>query len=107
IDISGQVDGHSRAGLLRDPSSEKPESVTVEWNDPETKVFSGRSRVTADGWKLNLYEHDKPELYDLNKDPGELSNRAADRSQGDRVRRLTDELRDWQQRTKDTLALQT
>jgi arylsulfatase A-like enzyme len=31
-------------------------------------------------WKLNWYEGDPPELYHLDEDPGELSDRAADPS---------------------------
>ena len=27
--------------------------------------------MAADGWKLNLYHGDTPELFDLNSDPGE------------------------------------
>jgi arylsulfatase A-like enzyme len=105
IDVAGQVDGRSRAELLRNPASARPENISVEWNDVEMKLYSGRSRVTADGWKLNLYEHDQPELYDLKADPGELTNRAADSGQADRIRRLTDELHAWQQQTRDTLPL--
>ena len=105
VDIKGAVDGISRAGALRNPASWRAENVTSEWNDGEDKAISGRSRIAADGWKLNLYHGDTPELFDLNSDPGELQNRAAEPAQRDRIRRLTEELHAWQQRTRDTLTL--
>jgi arylsulfatase A-like enzyme len=106
-DITGQVDGVSRAGALRDPSTWRPENITSEWNDGSNSAFHGRSRITADGWKLNLYQGDTPELFNLDSDPGELRNRAADPAQRDRVRKLTDELHSWQQRTRDQVPLVT
>jgi len=105
VDLAGQVDGISRAGALRDPASWRPENVTSEWNDGEEPALSGRSRIAADGWKLNLYHGDTPELFDLNTDPGELQNRAADPTQRDRVHRLMEELHAWQQQTRDSLTL--
>jgi choline-sulfatase len=105
--VPSGLDGVSRAGALRDPKSWRPEDVTSEWNDGSDPDLSGRSRIAADGWKLNLYRGDRPELFDLNTDPGELRNRAAEPAQRDRVRRLTEGLQAWQQRTRDTIALAT
>lgn len=105
IDVAGRVDGVSRAGVLRNPASWRKENITCEWNDPESPALNGRSRITADGWKLNLYQDDAPELYDLNTDPGELRNLAAEPAHRDRVRRLADELRAWQQATRDRVPL--
>ena len=103
--VPAGLDGVSRAGALRDPSSWRQEDVVVEWNDADFPDESGRSLVAADGWKLNLYRNDIPELYDLNGDPGELRNRAADPGQRDRVRRMAAAIRAWQQRHHDTLPL--
>ena len=50
----------------------------VEWNDGSDPTISGRRLVTADGWKLNLFHGDEPELYDLNNDPAELTNLGSD-----------------------------
>jgi len=105
VGLRSPVDGRSRADALRNPASFRPENVTVEWNDPEDESVSGRSRVTSDGWKLNLYRDDAPELYDLNTDPGEQRNLAGDPAHQERFRRLTDELRGWQQATRDTQVL--
>jgi len=106
-DRASNIDGVSRASVLRNPGTWTEENVTVEWNDAENPAFHGRSRVTADRWKLNLYAGDRPELFDLNTDPGEITNRAAEPAQLDRVRILTEEIQTWQQRTKDSLALAT
>lgn len=105
IDIAGQVDGVSRADALRNPASWKPEDITVEWTDGSNPAENGRSRVAADGWKLNLYQDDAPELFDLNSDPGEIRNRFADPSQRDRVARMTEDLLVWQRQTRDSQPL--
>ncbi len=105
IEPAASIDGRSRASVLRDPSSFPAENITVEWNDPENPAASGRSRITVDKWKLNLYTDDRPELFDLNTDPGERVNLADNPAHRDRVQRLTAELREWQQQTRDTLPL--
>jgi arylsulfatase A-like enzyme len=107
IDVSGAVAGCSRAHALRDPHSWQAGNVTSEWNDVDDPSYDGRSRITADGWKLNLYRDDDPELHHLTSDPGERHNLAAHPAHRDRVRQLADELRAWQQQTKDTTPLQT
>jgi len=99
------IDGRSRAGALRAPGTWRPEDIVVEWNDAEYEAQSGRSLVAADGWKLNLWRGDAPELFDLNRDPGELRNLARDANQRDRRRRMADQLRAWQTRTQDALPL--
>jgi arylsulfatase A-like enzyme len=102
-DFAGGPDGRSRADALRDPRRWRDENITVEWNNPEFPAVDGRSRVTADGWKLNLYRDDAPELYDLNSDRGELKDLAGSAAQRERVKRLTDEIHEWQQATRDAL----
>ncbi|HEY0863971.1 MAG TPA: sulfatase-like hydrolase/transferase [Lacunisphaera sp.] len=105
IDISGAVDGRSRANALRNPKSWQAENITSEWNDVDDPGYDGRSRISADGWKLNLYRDDVPELYHLRSDPGEMQNLAAKPEHRDRVRQLADELSAWQQQTKDKVQL--
>ena len=105
IDISGSVDGRSRANVLRNPKSWQPENITSEWNDVDDPGYDGRSRITADGWKLNLYRDDAPELFNLKNDPGEMQNVAARPENRDRLKQLADELRAWQQQTKDKVPL--
>ncbi len=111
LDLMGQeipdgLDGVSRAGLLADPSSWRDENIVVEWNSGHDPSISGRCLVTADGWKLNLYHGDGPELYDLNNDPAELTNLGADPAQRDRIKRLTKEILAWQKAHHDELKLQ-
>jgi arylsulfatase A-like enzyme len=101
IDRPSDLPGQSRAGALRDPKTWKQEDIVVEWHGEELKTEDGRSLVGKDGWKLNVYGTDTPELYDLNTDPGELRNLARNSAQRDRVRRMTDQLKGWQARNKD------
>ncbi|MCB1120995.1 MAG: sulfatase-like hydrolase/transferase [Verrucomicrobiae bacterium] len=81
--VPDPVQGQSKVALLQDAAwnnrtelSWKSEGVAVEWNDPEHPEEDGRSWVSPDGWKLNLYRDDEPELFDLNSDPGEIDNLA-------------------------------
>ncbi|MGH8021884.1 MAG: sulfatase family protein [Opitutaceae bacterium] len=99
------LDGRSRAGALRDPKTWSSDNIVIEWTDAAQPACHGRCLVTADRWKLNLYHGDQPELYDLNSDPGELRNIAG--AHPDRVRRMSDEVRAWQEMYHDNLALQT
>jgi arylsulfatase A-like enzyme len=103
--VPANLDGRSRVGALRDPSSWRPEDVFIQWHDAENRAVDGRSIRTADNWKLNLYRDDAPELYDLNTDPGELRNLGRAGSQRDRVRRLADRILAWQKQHRDTLPL--
>lgn len=100
------IDGVSRAAALADPSGWAPEDVVIEWHEKENTGLSGRSLRGADDWKLNLYQGDAPELYDLNSDPGELRNVARDPKHGDRIRRMADEIIAYQRRHGDPMKLQ-
>jgi arylsulfatase A-like enzyme len=100
----GGVDGQSRAGALRDPSTWRPENIVVEWYDYSDRGCDGRSVVSVDGWKLNLYRDDRPELYDLNTDT-ESRNVAREPGNRDRIRRMSEWLRDWQGRHGDPMTL--
>ena len=64
-----------------------------------------RSVISADRWKLNLSPIDQCELYDLNSDPYEMTNRYDDPLQRDRVGDLTRRIQAWQGNTRDTVAL--
>ena len=65
-----------------------------------------RTLVAPDGWKLNLCATDpRNELYHLNDDPAELENRIDDPAQKDRVRAMTERLRQWQRATGDDAPL--
>ncbi len=103
--VPAGLDGRSRAGALRDPSSWQTEDIVIEWHGEEDHSVDGRSLRTADNWKLNLYHGDTPELYDLNTDPGELRNLGRDAAQRDRIRQLADRIFAWQKQHGDTMSL--
>lgn len=105
VEVPTNIDGRSRAGALRDPSSWRPEDTVVEWHAVQDHSMDGRSIRTTDNWKLNLYQGDTPELYDLNTDPGELRNLAHGGAQRDQVRRLADRLFAWQKQHGDKMPL--
>jgi arylsulfatase A-like enzyme len=64
-----------------------------------------RSVVTKEGWKLNWSPRGEHELYDLASDPWERTNRAFDPDQAPRVADGVRRIREWQERTGDTVAL--
>jgi hypothetical protein len=64
-----------------------------------------RTVISADRWKLNLYEQGQHELYDLNTDPHEMKNLIDTPIHQDRIRNLTDRIRRWQMQTGDTVPL--
>jgi arylsulfatase A-like enzyme len=104
-DVPEGLDGRSRAGALRDPSSWKSEDIVIEWHDADDKSVDGRSLRTPDKWKLNLYRGDTPELYDLNSDPGELHNLARNSAHQNRLRDLTGRILAWQKQHRDNVPL--
>jgi arylsulfatase A-like enzyme len=57
--------------------------------------------VRTDRWKYVRYRSDGEELYDLETDPGELRNLAAEASAGAQRARLSRALDDWMRRTSD------
>jgi len=106
--VPGGLDGQSRASVLAAPETWRPSDVMIEWNDGgpgADHAVDGRSVVTTDGWKLNLFHEDGPELYDLNNDPGELRPLGQDPAQRERIYRLSQQIRDWQGHHRDGLSL--
>jgi arylsulfatase A-like enzyme len=97
-------DGASRAGEL---GALAPRDVVVTRTDREHPAADGRSLITADGWKLNLFHDDAPELYHLAEDPAELRNLRHDPAHSGRVGELAARLRSWQQANGDTVSLQS
>jgi arylsulfatase A-like enzyme len=104
-EVPSHLQGRSRAGALHDPKSWKREDIVVEWHGEDDNQEDGRSLVAADGWKLNLYRGNTPELYDLNTDPGELRNLVRSATHADRVKRMTEQLRAWQGQHADSIPL--
>jgi arylsulfatase len=89
-----------KAGKLPDVPAALAGTCTPE-QAAASERDSIRTIVTADGWKLNLSAVGEHDLFDLNADPGELVNLAADPRQAERIKDLTRRIRDWQRRTRD------
>ncbi|MBN1670509.1 MAG: sulfatase-like hydrolase/transferase [Kiritimatiellae bacterium] len=75
------------------------EQVRASFGDPI------RTLITADGWKFCCSPMGEHMLYDLNADPHEMNNLAADPAQADRMNRMLDRIRQWQARTGDQAEL--
>ena len=113
------VQGISRAPVLRGERTLEHEDVFLEWSgsDGHTGASLGeaevnkslgeplRSVITAERWKLNVYERGQHELYDLNADPHELTNLYGQPEQRNRIDDLTAGLRRWQHQTGDEIDL--
>jgi len=111
-----ELEGESRAPVLRGDASLRDSDVFLQWNGegdrdlgtPEINSLIAepwRSVVTGDRWKLNLCPGDRCELYDLNADPHELTNLYADPAHRTRVRDMAARVRGWLESVGDTTAL--
>ena len=69
------------------------------------KTAPWRTVVTADRWKLTLCAADQGELFDLNSDPGEVTNLFDHPEHRDRIRWMAARLRRWQADVGDTAPL--
>ena len=125
LDLMGQplpdhLQGVSRKDVLCGEATLADNDVFIEWNgvdgfvaapakpDSDGNRVKGapwRNIVSADGWKLNLSPSDRCELYDLNTDPCEATNRFDEPSQKARIGALTDRIRAWQVASGDTAPL--
>jgi hypothetical protein len=102
----------------------KEDYVYIEWNagnslqegrNPGGKLrkqqgpqgINSRTIVSPDGWKLCLHDHDRNQLYNLNKDPGEITNLYNSPGHQEIIRKLTARIRRWQQQVDDTVKMGT
>jgi arylsulfatase A-like enzyme len=116
-----QCAGKSVAPLIREEGT-PPENVFIEWAPNRTKIKKGsslaprrmikraveestRTVVSTDGWKLCLRDKDLNELYNLNDDPLEARNLYASGQYTTVVSRCRDEIRRWQESTRDSLKI--
>lgn len=87
---------------LPDPHGRKTLMASLQWREAEGR----RKMVRTQGWK---YVHDPmgdlDELYDMENDPWELTNLAADPAYGDVVARMRLLLADWSIQTEDGRAV--
>lgn len=117
-----QCVGKSLASLIR-AETMPAESVFVEWSPNWRAKFksktslasrrlikravaeSSRTVISQDGWKLSLRDKDLNELYNLSDDPKEMRNLYYDGQYAGVISRLADEIRRWQELTRDKCKL--
>jgi arylsulfatase A-like enzyme len=120
--IAGHLQGKSLLPVIRGEKT-AGENVFIEWNpDPEfnvnqfkdSKLAQGneilsaegtatRTVISPDGWKLCLSNKDKNQLYDLNNDSLETTNLINDQKCREKIRELSQKIREWQVQTGDTV----
>ncbi len=83
----------------------REDHVVVEWTDVEGGPH-GRAVISPDGWKLALYRNDNSMLFDLRRDPLELTNLFYRSETQAVVKRLRRKLEEWQRQQRDTLSLE-
>ena len=64
-----------------------------------------RTVIAPDGWKLCLSDGDKGQLFNLNVDPGETTNRFDSGQHQDIISRLTEKIHTWQQSVQDNIQI--
>jgi arylsulfatase A-like enzyme len=106
-DLMGAPPPNSGDGLSRVSELARPvaRDAVVMWTDRENPAKDGRSIITPDEWKLNLYHDDAPELYHFATDRAELHNLGREPAQLGRINELTGRVRQWQQAHGDSLPL--
>ena len=117
--VPGDLQGESRLSVLEGNDTLVGNDVFIEWNGSdghhprsigEAEVNRSmaqplRTVVTAERWKLNLYESGPGELYDLNIDPHEMENLYDRAEHQARVLDLAGRIARWQKRTGDQVSL--
>ncbi len=118
--VPGDLQGESRAGVIRGETTLEGNDVFIEWNSRRGRWLPSiaadkeairilelpwRTVVSAEGWKLNLSLEDQCEFYDLNADPYEQMNLFDQPAQRGRIRELTERIRRWQRDTEDSAPL--
>ncbi|MCZ6678057.1 MAG: sulfatase-like hydrolase/transferase [Candidatus Poribacteria bacterium] len=115
VPIPENLQGESRVPVLHGEASLEGNDAFIEWNGsdghPPASIGEAevnrsmapplRTIVSADRWKLNLYARGQCELYDLNADAFEMENLFDSPDHRNRIRDLTERLRQWQERTGD------
>lgn len=129
IDLLEQRSTDQLAGMSLTPlifgQNGQPRNVFIEWNPykkTEKRLKAGtslaparlvnrairestRTVIAPDGWKLSLRDNDLCELYNLTEDPSEQRNLYYTGQFRDVIERCTNDIRQWQDETLDTLQL--
>jgi choline-sulfatase len=98
-DCPDTVQGRSLAPLLGVSGTDNEESVpeTHDWRDAVFSQIGDIQMIRTKQWKLNVYDGEPGDLYDLEKDPEEFHNRVADAGCADTVQSLHERLKEWEQ----------
>jgi choline-sulfatase len=96
----GDLDGLSLRPILDQRAARVRDIVFAEYYGKQSWRVPIRMART-DRWKYVRYRNDGEELYDLERDPGELRNLAAEPNAAGERMRLSRELDDWMRRTAD------
>jgi hypothetical protein len=64
-----------------------------------------RTIVTQDGWKLNLADRDRNQLFNLNKDPWEMNNLFTHSEYQNIINTLRGKIHQWQEDVNDRVDL--
>jgi len=119
VPASASLQGTSRVPVLQGNADLADNDVFIEWNGtdghPSASIGEAeinrsmaeplRTVISAQRWKLNLYDGGPGELYDLNSDPHEQQNLYEDPTHSSQRRDLADRLRQWQLDVGDTVEL--
>ncbi|MBN1808081.1 MAG: sulfatase-like hydrolase/transferase [Planctomycetes bacterium] len=117
-DVPDSLQGYSLRNTIDSGTPPAEDHVFIEWNGPDrahtlndlplepgllehVSRSRGRTVISPDGWKLNLNENDRHELYCLASDPAETVNLFPSASHAAAASALADKLLSWQQRTGD------
>ena len=88
---SATVQGRSLISLLDGGPTPR------DWRDAVFSQIGNVQMMRTRESKLNVYDGEPGELYDLRTDPNEFHNRVADSEQADAIRPMMARLREWEQ----------
>ncbi len=102
-EVPGSVDGRSLIPFLQGKTpADWPDDIYAEFHGYEPALFSQRM-VRTRSWKYVYNPGAEDELYDMESDPGELRNLAADLGYRHVLRRMKERLVVWLHRTRDDI----
>ena len=123
------LQGMSLRRMLEDEKAVSENSVFIEWNGYDTGIIGDkkeelfvpdilkdqlsleqldaavsdavRTVITPEGWKYNWSQTGRSELYNLNKDPGEMNNLVEEPEYEKLITELQAKIVEWQNKTGD------
>lgn len=94
------LSGRDLSTLFERPGEEIHDELFAEYYSKQHWIAPIRTILNR-RWKYNLYLHGEEELYDLKRDPGEMSNLAKNPFHNDIRNRLAQRLERWRTETAD------